>query len=370
LLSTSDDGKKQLLFNRIRDSSGVMKVSDDKFEYRHASVVGVKVPTWVILTPEVIPPVDGIDMGTGASIGFFGPTNKENAVGGKWSIFLTSEPVERPKFEPKKPKKWKVAGDSDANNDPAPPSNSRRQPSLRHLPEATPPLSKARPKDFSDTQLTPAFMDWAVTATNLRAYASGAGSGKYTDFIPFDRPEMYKIIGALFANGLTPKPQFDYWFCSENKEPLLGSNLISNALCRKNAATGKTIKAARCWKHFRRYFKVADYHESPKEKQKSDPVRELLDELNKQAKDMWMPGKWVAIDEQMLGFQCASGMKLRISYKREGDGFQCNTVCDGGYTYSFYFCHGPPPNVEEQFKHLDLSPTAQRVVWLASWLPN
>jgi len=85
---------------------------------------------------------------------------------------------------------------------------------------------------------------------------------------------------------------------------------------------------------------------------------------------MWMPGKWVAIDEQMLGFQCASGMKLRISYKREGDGFQCNTVCDGGYTYSFYFCHGPPPNVEEQFKHLDLSPTAQRVVWLASWLPN
>jgi hypothetical protein len=85
---------------------------------------------------------------------------------------------------------------------------------------------------------------------------------------------------------------------------------------------------------------------------------------------MWMPGKWVAIDEQMLGFQCASGMKLLISYKREGDGFQCNTVCNGVYTYSFYFCHGPPPNVEEQYKHLDLSPTAQRVVWLASWLPN
>ena len=27
--------------------------------------------------------VDGIDMGTGAEKGFFGPTNKENAVGGK-----------------------------------------------------------------------------------------------------------------------------------------------------------------------------------------------------------------------------------------------------------------------------------------------
>ena len=63
-------------------------------------------------------------------------------------------------------------------------------------------------------------------------------------------------------------------------------------------------------------------------------------------------------------------MKLCIFYKCEGDGFQCNAVCNGGYTYSFYFRHGPPPNVREQYKHLDLSPTAQRVMWLASRLPN
>jgi len=63
-------------------------------------------------------------------------------------------------------------------------------------------------------------------------------------------------------------------------------------------------------------------------------------------------------------------MKLRISYKREGDGFQCDAVCDAEYTYSFYFRHGPPPNVGEQYKDLELSPTARRVVWLASRLPN
>jgi hypothetical protein len=63
-------------------------------------------------------------------------------------------------------------------------------------------------------------------------------------------------------------------------------------------------------------------------------------------------------------------MKLRISYKREGDGFQCDTVCDAGYTYSFYFRHGPPPNVGEHYKDLELSPTARCVVWLASRLPN
>ena len=72
--------------------------------------------------PEVVPPVNGIDMGTGASIGFFGPTNKENAVGGKQSNFSTSEPVEGPKFEPKKPKKRKVVSNSDAKNDPTPPA--------------------------------------------------------------------------------------------------------------------------------------------------------------------------------------------------------------------------------------------------------
>ena len=58
--------QKQLLFNRIHNSSGVTKVSDDEFEYYHALVVEAKVPTWVILAPEVIPPVDGINMGTGA----------------------------------------------------------------------------------------------------------------------------------------------------------------------------------------------------------------------------------------------------------------------------------------------------------------
>ncbi len=38
-------------------------------------------------------------------------------------------------------------------------------------------------------------MEYAVEAINLRAYASGAGSGQYTDFIPFDPPEFYKLLG-------------------------------------------------------------------------------------------------------------------------------------------------------------------------------
>ena len=46
-------------------------------------------------------------MATGAEKGFFGPTNKENAVGGKRSNFLTGEEdkVHQPVFGPKKPGK-------------------------------------------------------------------------------------------------------------------------------------------------------------------------------------------------------------------------------------------------------------------------
>jgi hypothetical protein len=47
----------------------------------------------------------------------------------------------------------------------------------------------------------------------------------------------------LFINGLTPKPQFNYWFCSQDEEPLFGSNMISKALNWKNLATGKTVTA-------------------------------------------------------------------------------------------------------------------------------
>ncbi len=39
-------------------------------------------------------------------------------------------------------------------------------------------------------------------------------------------------------------------------------------------------------------------------------VRALVDHLNKNCKDMWVPGMFLAIDEQTIGFQGMSGMKL------------------------------------------------------------
>jgi hypothetical protein len=86
--------------------------------------------------------VDGVDMGTSAQIGIFGPTNQENAVGATRSIFLKSqnERIQRPKFGPKREKR--KAGD----NDPAPPREDGHPSNF--LPHASLPHSSCLTKGF------------------------------------------------------------------------------------------------------------------------------------------------------------------------------------------------------------------------------
>ena len=375
-LGQSVSGNKRTLFNRLRDCQNATKVDDDTFEYQKQMVVGEDgvtrpaVPRWVILTPEDVPDVEGVNMATGAEEGFFAPTNKENSVGGKRANFLTAENFSRPDFGPRKKGSKRTVDDEMA---PPPPVRDDGHPSQACRDRLPKEFSEARAKDYFDTQLTPDFFSWVVTATNLRAYASGAGSGEYKDFLPFDLEELNKMMGVLFANGLAPKPQVETWFQPTSVQPLMGNDLISREMCKRNFATKTTVSGLRRWKHFRRYLTFSNYQDNPKEKQKEDPlwkIRKLVDHLNKQCKDMWVPGKFLAIDEQTIGFQGASGMKLRISYKREGDGFQCDAVCDRGYTFSFWFRHGDPPKLSEKYKKFDLSPLHSRVVWLAERLPN
>ena len=58
-------------------------------------------PYWFIPSPELPAPIPGVDMRTGAEIGFFGPTtNTNNIAGAQRHNFLTdpSETIERPSF--------------------------------------------------------------------------------------------------------------------------------------------------------------------------------------------------------------------------------------------------------------------------------
>ena len=58
---------------------------------------------------------------------------------------------------------------------------------------------------------------------------------------------------------------------------------------------------------------------------------------------VWSLAKNVSVDEQTQGMKGRHLDKIRITYKKEGDGFQCDALCNGGYTFTFFFRHKPPP---------------------------
>ena len=51
----------------------------------------------------------------------------------------------------------------------------------------------------------------------------------------------------------------------------------------------------------------------------------------------WRLGRDISGDEQTIGFQGQCADKLHITYKVEGDGFQCDALADAGFTWTFYF---------------------------------
>jgi hypothetical protein len=362
-LGLNSTGNKPVLFARIRDSGNELidRIDDELFTYKKKQgEEDASLPRWVILNSEPAPAVPGFDMLRGAQEGFYGPTNQENAVGAPKFQYCCREEdkIRRPEFASKTPD---VQASEKGHISPA---------ALALLPDE---IRDCRPKDFFDTQISPQFVKKCmVDTTNARAAAEGAGFGgtQYNDWEPFDVAEMNKFIGILFVNGLSPRPRIKMWF---EPHPIFGNTLIAGAMHKPRSGGRRALHGLRRWAQFRRFMCMFDFRHDARRETAKNPlwkVQHLLDELNDNAQRMWIPGKWVSIDEQTLGFQGRSGIKLRISYKKEGDGFQCDAVCDDGYTFSFYFRHGDPPTLPAEFKNSDLSPTAQRVVWLALRLPN
>jgi hypothetical protein len=72
-------------------------------------------------------------------------------------------------------------------------------------------------------------------------------------------------------------------------------------------------------------------------------------------------GECASVDEMTIGFQGSHKDKRRITYKAEGDGFQCDALCQEGYCYQHYFRNDPAP---KKYVALGLSPLHARVMWL------
>jgi hypothetical protein len=72
-------------------------------------------------------------------------------------------------------------------------------------------------------------------------------------------------------------------------------------------------------------------------------------------------GYCASVDEMTIGFQGSHKDKRRITYKAEGDGFQCDVLWQEGYCYQHYFRNDPAP---KKYVALGLSPLHARVIWL------
>jgi hypothetical protein len=57
----------------------------------------------------------------------------------------------------------------------------------------------------------------------------------------------------------------------------------------------------------------------------------------------WDCGANLSRDEQTIGFKGNHAVKQKVNYKREGDGFLTDALCDRGYTCCFFFHNVPVP---------------------------
>lgn len=198
---------------------------------------------------------------------------------------------------------------------------------------------------------------------NQKAMYSNAGKGGtvYRDFVPFTVEEMMKHIGIYILNGVSPSPQVEMKMSPQEQDEFNGNDMVYMAL-------GKN--AMRRHKHFKCFFAVQDPNK-PIPSRKTHPnwkCEALLKHALRVCKEAVIPGEFSAIDEQTIGFQGKHEDKKRHDEKKEGDGFQCDSInVEGGYTWAFYFRNQPPP---PKYIDMGLCPLHARTLSLIVQLSN
>ena len=297
---------------------------------------------WELLKGTDAPIPDGISECMGATEGFVAPTNRDaDPITIKKIEFLTD--IERPSLEFRNGRRG---------------MRRSRNPSMRGGPSSNLNLPyDASPIDFFNSFISSKFREKVMKDfANMRAVIEGAGveGNKYSDFIPFSLCEIDAFIGLLILNGLNPKPRMELWFSD--------SIVFGNRHIRKRFKNG-----SRRYKHFRRFLCLYDpriHPMMPITRRPMFKVEKILQELENNSKNKWDSGRVVSIDEQTIGFQGHHQNKLRITYKRIGDGFQCDALCDRGYTIAFRFRHDTNPSTG----YNNICPLHQRVVYLVQQL--
>ena len=204
-------------------------------------------------------------------------------------------------------------------------------------------------------------LELCKTWTNAKATAVGAGETVYRDFKPFTLLEIRQFIALYLFNGLAPKPQIELMFQNQARNPIFGNDLIARTI----------PNGVRRHRHFKAFFACCNpFQPCPENQKKQRPlfkIEPILKHAMSVSKEAVVLGKNLSCDEQTISFQGRHKDKLRINYKKEGDGFQADTICCDGYTFTFYFRNQP---VSNNWTSQGFSPLYARVLDMVSQLPG
>ena len=158
----------------------------------------------------------------------------------------------------------------------------------------------------------------------------------YPTFTEFTPQECEKYFYRLFWNGMNQYPQFECKIQSEELYPIHSSAFLRRVI-------GPAVSL---WlRHFKCCF-ACQYPKIYVPSKKTHPkfkVDEYFRHIQNIFRYCWMPGCDLSTDEQTMGFKGQHVDKLRITYKKECDGFQCDCIVEDGYNFILYFHYQPAP---------------------------
>ena len=96
-------------------------------------------------------------------------------------------------------------------------------------------------------------------------------------------------------------------------------------------------------------------------------VDHLFSYLMQVSTEEFEPGRDLSSDEQYASFQCHHDDKQWVTFKRAGDGFLIDALCEDGYTINFYPRNVPLP---KNFIDKGYSPTQSRIIFMSDALTD
>ena len=236
----------------------------------------------------------------------------------------------------------------------------------------TPPYVYMAEMGGFDAQL----MNQIRCASNDYALSCNAGADDfYSNWKPFSAEEIVKGCGLLLRSGVAPNPQGGLVFSDPRNSFVFGDSRV-RAIWPGTDSGGPE----RRWQQFRTFLHVQDY--AAQKYKKTDPktgkfvkqdmatagplnkLEPMISYVRMKWGRGWRAGMILSLDEQTIGYKGRCALVVRIKDKGEGDGFQCDAICEDGYTITFCFrCDNLPCAADKNVSDRDT-----RCAWLVDQL--